>query len=713
MRAVLRKLLFMCLMAVLLILCAFPAAAYTSYDTYTYNYDGSAQKTPDAYVPRKFPMNAAISTLGLSEPSQIVTDEQENVYIADKGNNRIVILDANFESIRVVESFVNAAGEQEYFSNPEGVFVDVQQQMYICDTNNNRVVILDAAGKLKSILCRPESNMLSADFEFLPTSAAADRSGRVYVIARNCNLGVMSFSADGEFETFLGAQKVNPSIGDIIWRYFMTEEQKKRSEQFVPTQYNYVTVDSDGFLFVTSDSIDPYDQYNAITSRDTSDKFAPVKRLNSSGEDVLSRNGFFPPAGDIEIGYENAQDFSPSAFVAVATTKNGQYSVLDANRCKIFTYSADGDLLYVFGMTGNQLGTFSQASGLCYKGTSILVLDSQANTVTVFDRTSYGDRLNEALVLYEQRRYKESTEAWSSLLDVHANMDIARSGMAAALYRSGAYEEAMQCYKAVSNWKGYSQAFGMYRKEIVRRYLWLVLLVVALCGVLIWGGVRAVKRVIQRPVPQTRLGRLGYDLCYAFRFIFHPFQCSWEISREGKGSMSAAGILLGFSVFTMIVRRAVTGYIFAGENAFSDAGLWMDLITVLLPFGLWCVSNWCITTLMDGEGSLRIIAVVTSYSLTPLILLQIPLAVISNFMLQTEAIFYTLISGISIVWTALLLFVAVLTVHDYSLGKNVATVFMTVIAMLFICFLGLLFVNLIQRLISFAIELYQEVAFRL
>lgn len=177
--------------------------------------------------------------------------------------------------------------------------------------------------------------------------------------------------------------------------------------------------------------------------------------------------------------------------------------------------------------------------------------------------------------------------------------------------------------------------------------------------------------------------------------------------------MGAAGILLGLSVFTMIVRRAVTGYIFTGQNAFSDAGLWIDLITVLLPFGLWCVSNWCITTLMDGEGSLRIIAVVTSYSLTPLILLQIPLAVISNFMLQTEAIFYTLISGISIVWAALLLFAAVLTVHDYSLGKNVATVFMTVIAMLFICFLGLLFVNLIQRLISFVIELYQEVAFRL
>ena len=82
-------------------------------------------------------------------------------------------------------------------------------------------------------------------------------------------------------------------------------------------------------------------------------------------------------------------------------------------------------------------------------------------------------------------------------------------------------------------------------------------------------------------------------------------------------------------------------------------------------------------------------------------------------MLQTESIFYTLISGISIVWTALLLFTAVLTVHDYSLGKNVATVFMTVIAMLFICFLGLLFVNLVQRMISFAVELYQEVAFRL
>ena len=149
------------------------------------------------------------------------------------------------------------------------------------------------------------------------------------------------------------------------------------------------------------------------------------------------------------------------------------------------------------------------------------------------------------------------------------------------------------------------------------------------------------------------------------------------------------------------------------DSSDSNTNVIMEALTVLLPFLLWCVANWSLTTLADGEGSFKSIVITTAYSLLPLSLINIPLAIISNFMVQTEAQFYSFFVGLAMVWMVLLLFVGMMTIHDYELGKNVIISICTIIAMLFIAFLGMLFVNLVQRMISFVISLYQELAFRL
>ena len=93
------------------------------------------------------------------------------------------------------------------------------------------------------------------------------------------------------------------------------------------------------------------------------------------------------------------------------------------------------------------------------------------------------------------------------------------------------------------------------------------------------------------------------------------------------------------------------------------------------------------TTLTDGEGKFREIAMVVSYSLTPLIIALIPATIIGNLVVENEEAFYFIIIWIAIAWFAALLFMGTVSVHDYTVTKTVATIFLTFAAMLVIIFL--------------------------
>ena len=82
-------------------------------------------------------------------------------------------------------------------------------------------------------------------------------------------------------------------------------------------------------------------------------------------------------------------------------------------------------------------------------------------------------------------------------------------------------------------------------------------------------------------------------------------------------------------------------------------------------------------------------------------------------MLASESHFYNLFAGLAIIWAAVLLVIGMMVIHDYSLGKNIFAILLVIVAMLFVVFLGLLFVNLVQRMWSFVEAIYQEVAFRI
>ena len=80
----------------------------------------------------------------------------------------------------------------------------------------------------------------------------------------------------GEFTGFIGAQKSYLSAWDIIWRRFQTDEQKAQSIKVVSTEFNNITIDDGGFVYVTTSSIKESNVLSAINGKSKSGDYAPV-----------------------------------------------------------------------------------------------------------------------------------------------------------------------------------------------------------------------------------------------------------------------------------------------------------------------------------------------------------------------------------------------------------------------------------------------------
>jgi tetratricopeptide (TPR) repeat protein len=438
--------------------------------------------------------------------------------------------------------------------------------------------------------------------------------------------------------------------------------------------------------------------------------FMPVKRFNMNGDDVLVRGGVFPPTGDA-VMCPCGRCF-PSTIVHVAVKGNGLYSILDTRRNKIFTYDDYGNLLYAFGGMGTQMGLFTQVAQIAYRGDDLIVLDTDSGAITVFERTAYGEMLENALAAERGRKFDEAYALWLEIMRQNNNFDLAYTGIARVMLRQGDYQKAMEYYKYAENHLGYSKAFREYRKEVVGRFIWGVPLIAALLVFLFMKWGKYTRKINKASKLQLDKYGIWEEILFAFHVLFHPFDGFWDLKHEKRGSMRAAHVLVGFVALTFVYRALGTGYIFR-PYSIMYVSLVQEIMNVLLPLLLWCSASWALTTLMNGQARIRDIYMATAYALLPLGMMNIPVTIMSNFLILDEAPFMAFFSSIGAVWTVGLIFFGVMTLQQYSFMKNAITTVMSLIFMMAELFALMLFLLLGNNIWRFITSIYREIVYRI
>ena len=695
---------------IILMIACVPVGAITPYSTYTYSIDGFALMSPDAYVPDRQIDSAYMGvTPAIDDPRDLVVDQDNNLYIADAANNRIVVLDRYFKLKFYINSFVNSNGVPDSLKNPSGVFV-TEEKIYVADTDNNRIVMFERDGSFYKVIEEPDSDVFPEGSIYKPVAIAVDAYGRIYVISSTTYMGVIAINEEGDFQGFIGAQKVTIDALSIIWRQFQTDDQRKLSQQYVSTEFNNITIDENGFIYVTTSSINANSQQAAIRSK--AGTYAPVKKLNTAGSDIMKRNGFFGPGGEVNVTNVSTADITgPSKIIDAAVGPEGTWSIIDEKRSKVYTYDEEGNLLFIFGDTGMQLGNIQSIEAITYLDNDILLLDKTADSISVFRRTEYGDLLLDAIRNTNERNYDTTVDYWTEILKRNNNFDTAYIGIGKSLYRSADYEESLSYYKSAYDTTNYSESFKEIRKNWISKYIiWIPITVIVLVVLFVLFNKYAANL---NKKTQLKVGRKTFweELIYGCHIILHPFDGFWDLKHEYRGSVRASFVWLAAAIIAFYYQSVGTGYIFNPRQNMST--IFIQITAVLVPVLLWCVANWCLTTLFDGEGSFKDIFVATSYAIIPVPLLIIPSVIYSNFALANESTIINLLVSFAFIWAGLLIFFGMMVTHDYTFGKNILTTLGTIVGMALIMFIGILFSTLLAKIVSFISSIITEITYRM
>lgn len=669
-------------------LCNIPSEAAAFY-SYIYNNESKSVAAPDAALPIRNVTGADFGAGALNVPQDLVI-YNDKVYIVDTGNHRIVITDLEFTTSTVISGF-NNNGIQETFSEPQGVCV-TDDAIYIADTKNARVVKLNHAGELQVIIKDPKDESFSKDFVFKPVKVAVDQYDRIFVISAGYNLGLMQFNQDGSYLQSLGAPKVTLSAIEQVWRKFQTKAQRERTMDVVPTEYSNISITDEGFIFVTSESTD--------------EEVDALRQLNAKGADIINRIG--DPSGDIIVGQGSPSYKGASAIVDVTEVgKNGNMAILDRKRSRVFVYDDTCKLLYVFAGPGDYNGGLKVASAMVYKDNKFYIVDRGKNAISIFELTEYGKMFNDIAKAKEDIDYETEEKLWNEILSQNANCTLALSGLGNAAYKRQDYKEAMEFYKLAEDRVNYSKAFGFVRREWLENNVIIAVIVVVL-AIVIFSILSKLKQKYMVNAPKDSfLGRLNFSSYVNF----HPLDGYWVLKREKRGSYGVALIWLGGTILAMIIANLFNGFIF-NTNNLQTYNMFSNVAFVLAAIALWTIAQWCVTSLMDGEGKIGEIFIATCYSLRPYVICNLIATVLSQVLLEAEGDFYYVLTSLALVWVGMLLVASIMQTHDYSLGKTIGVLIIILIVILLIVFIGMLVMALMQQVIAFVRDIITEVTLR-
>ncbi len=452
--------------------------ASESYDPYSYDRWGDAVASQVGYSAENFVDGKMInglyerieampgfdydedewkSLLQFKEPSDIYVSHDDRIYIVDKGNNRIVITDFDFNLVDILDKF-EYQQEELKLNAPQGVFVDQYTGfIYICDTENSRVLKCDANGVVDRMFEKPKSEIYTQELTFKPEKVVVDKAGNVYIVVGSVTKGSVMYDKDGEFLGFFGANRVEATatiVMNAFWNTIATQEQRDRSIRSTAV----------GFDYTVSESPD--------VKTDT------VKKVNPEGTNILATLGADEMTfGDIAPAYWSIYT-KQSSIVDVDIGPNGEINLLDFAHGRVFQYDKLANLMFVVGGSGNQLGTFQNATAIETNDNLIYVLDSRKNGITIFKRTEFGEIVTEATNLYNSGHYDESYGPWMEVIKRDGNYRRAYIGIGNALLNRGEYKDAMKYFKIAISRKRYNRAFEGYRDILLQKYLTPAVLII-------------------------------------------------------------------------------------------------------------------------------------------------------------------------------------------------------------------------------------------
>ncbi len=194
--------------------------------------------------------------------------------------------------------------------------------------------------------------------------------------------------------------------------------------------------------------------------------------------------------------------------------------------------------------------------------------------------------------------------------------------------------------------------------------------------------------------------------------VTHPVEGFDDMRWKKSGSLKIAFLIVGLLFFGEIADDRLFGaqFFISYERIFNVVPY---IVRSIILFAVWVVGNWAVCTLLDGEGTMKNICIYSAYAIIPYVAQLYINVILSHVLIRDESVFLDIIRIAGIGWTAVLLFSAIKSVHQYSFLKTAAAILLTIAAMLIMLFLLVLMLALLQQIWIFISTVVTEIIYRI
>lgn len=680
MKKIKKKSLVLFLTLIFMVMAALPVGASqaTSY-TYTLDDQDEMVRTQDAYLPDK-----TITDLGLSEPSDMVIDENNIAYIVDTGNQRIVVYDLNTEKV-VKEMKKGTINSDEFtgFETPKGIFRTNEGELYIADSGAKTVFRFTKDFEFVRRYDKPTAPIF-ADTNYEPSKVAVDSGNNLYIVSEGVYAGIIQLANTGEFLGYFTSNKSVLTPQQMFLKLIYTKEQQKKSEilNTLPSTFSNVYVDRQGTAYSTC-----MGKGNDL-----------LKKHSTNGTNMF---------GDVK---------TPSALTDVTTDENGIIYACDSHGY-VWVYTSQGEVIFEFGEQAEDTdisGLYSSLMTIAVdnKG-NIWTADSEKGILQSFNPTEYATTIYRALDEYENGDYDDALTDWNYVLRLNQMSVLAHNGVAKAYYNDEEYDKAMEHFEIAGNRDGYSNAFWEVRNKAIQKglgtFLIIVIVLILLKVVISFVDrdkkIRKAKRALGKKLKNTPvIGEIGY----AFKCAKHPIDRYYDIRVHKNGSMIAATIIYIVFFGVYMLYQTQKGFIYQYTKV-ED----MDMGAVVVGFFailiLFIVCNFLVTSITDGDGTLKQVYMIPAYGVMPVMISMLATIGMSYVLTYNESFILTTIMAIGVCWSIATIFEGLATVHDYDFKHTVLSLIITVVFMLIAAIVVLVVIIMWEQLKDFLLTVGKEI----
>ncbi|KAB8138932.1 hypothetical protein F9U64_02740 [Gracilibacillus oryzae] len=651
------------------------AMANTAYKTYTEDGYGQYVETQTAYTVKNTIVQFDDELF--TQASDMKIGKDGLLYIADTGNKRILVGDANGKFIRSIGN--------EVLQKPTGIFLSHDDKLYVADEIAAKVFVFSLEGELLQEFGRPESILFGETATFVPEKVAVDKRDNVYVISRGNSNGIIQINANnGEFIGYFAPNQTIVTPLTVFRKAIFTEEQLSKMIDTVPATAKNINIDEKGLVYAVSQG----------------ERVEGIRKLNVAGRNILDTAVYDDFPVSVEIGSVD------NIFVA---GENGF----------IYEYTSEGNLLFVFGGQDDgrqRVGLFNKISAIAIDASDqIYALDPEKNQIQIFQPTEFANLVHQSLELYQNGDYDASKGPWQEVIRLNGLFDFAHLGLGEAYFKEENYQLALDSFRQAKYKEGYSDAFWEVRNKWMRENVIYIIYLLILWFILAQVWKRLNKKYKWKERMSQSMDKKHWkwlkDITFIKKMIRHPIDSLYSIQYENKASYLSAFFWVIVFFILFVIEKYYSGFIFRYVRD-GEYTLGTDVASFFAVLLLIIVCHYLICTINDGEGKFKHIFIGSIYAFAPYFIFKPFIILASNFLTYNEAYLLSLANFIIYGWVAILLFVMIKEINDYTIRETFKIIFLTLFMILIAVLLLFIVYILILQMVDFVVSIVNEGVYR-